>query len=428
MKSVPLLSSQLPLHIGEIVIVAGWVHRVRQIGALTFLILRDGAGLMQVVFATASIKMALTAETVVEVEGRAVEEERAPGGIEIHDPSIGVLSCTDETPPVYLGAPELDSGLEQRLRYAPISLRHPAVRSVFRVQAALVSGFRRQLDAAQFIEVHTPKLIATASESGANVFPVSYFGRTAYLAQSPQLYKQMMVGVFGRVFEVGPVFRAEPHATGRHLSEYVSLDAEMGFIADHRTVMALLRDVLSGMLDAARGADPVHGPSFPEVPREIPSIHFAEALELVSEGLKTDLRGEPDLAPAHEAWLGSWAQRTFGSEFLFVEGYPTSKRPFYTHPDPARPDYTLSFDLLFRGQEIVTGGQRLHRYVDYVEALQRRGLSAEGLEGYLMAFRWGMPPHGGFAIGLERLTARLLNLKNIREASLFPRDQDRLVP
>jgi nondiscriminating aspartyl-tRNA synthetase len=295
-----------------------------------------------------------------------------------------------------------------------------------------VAGFRAALDALEFTEIHTPKLVGSATESGANVFAVDYFGRRAYLAQSPQFFKQMMVGVFERVYETGPVFRAEPSDTGRHLAQYTSLDAELGFIEDHRDVMAVLREALAGMVALLRAragaACALLGVELPEVPDTIPEIHFSDAQELLAGLGGRDPRGEPDLAPVDERRLSEWALGEYGSEFLFVTGYPMAKRPFYTHPEPGRPQYSNSFDLLFRGLELVTGGQRLHRYEAYLSALEARGESPEPYEGYLQAFRHGMPPHGGFALGLERWVARLIGAENIRTATLFPRDLNRLTP
>jgi nondiscriminating aspartyl-tRNA synthetase len=290
-----------------------------------------------------------------------------------------------------------------RLDLAPVALRHPAVRERFRVAARVVAAYRRALDELEFTEIQSPKLVATATESGANVFRVDYFGRDAYLAQSPQLYKQAMVGVFERVYEVGPVFRAEPHETGRHLAEYVSLDAELGFVRDHRDVMDVLRIVVPAMIDAA--GQPVLG--------EIPVVRFE------------DVRGgeEPDLSPEDERRI--CAEH---GELVFVEGFPTAKRAFYTHPDPERPEWSRSFDLLYRGVEIVTGGQRLHRYDDYLRALAARGLDAEPFRSYLDAFRYGMPPHGGWAIGLERWIQQVIGASNLRETTLFPRDVNRIAP
>jgi nondiscriminating aspartyl-tRNA synthetase len=313
-----------------------------------------------------------------------------------------------------------------------VGLRHPARRALFRVQATIMAGFREYLDGEGFTEIQSPKLLAAASESGANVFGVDYFGRQAYLAQSPQFYKQMMVGVFERVYEVGPVFRAEPHHTTRHANEYVSLDAELGFIRDHFTVMDVLTGALRhmvGRLAERRSADlALLGITLPDVPATIPRLHFREAQELLFARYGQDCRGEPDLAPHHERLLGEWARETHGSDFLFVPGYPMAKRPFYTHPDPADPTYSNSFDLIFRGMELVTGGQRLHRYADYQAALERAHLPAEPFAAYLEAMRYGMPPHGGFAIGLERFVMQLAGLSNVREATLFPRDQQRLAP
>jgi nondiscriminating aspartyl-tRNA synthetase len=287
------------------------------------------------------------------------------------------------------------------------------------------------LQAEHFTEVFTPKLVATATEGGANVFGVDYFGSTAYLAQSPQLYKQILVGVFERVFEVGPVFRAEPHDTPRHLNQYTSLDVELGFIVDHRDVMALVERVIGGMLaNVAESTDELEllRIQLPILDGQIPVIDFTEALALIQSATGEDVAGELDLAPAHERWLGDWALDEHASEFLFVSGFPLYKRPFYTHPDPDRPGQTNSFDLLFRGLELVTGGQRLHRHADYLEALAQRGMDPAGFEGYLEAFEHGMPPHGGFALGLERWVARLVGAANVRETTLFPRDLHRLIP
>jgi nondiscriminating aspartyl-tRNA synthetase len=314
------------------------------------------------------------------------------------------------------------------LDHAAVALRHPLRQAAFRISAAAVSGFRSTLDGQGFVEVHTPKLVGSATESGANVFAIDYFGRPAYLAQSPQFYKQMLVGVFSRVYEVGPVFRAEPHDTARHLAQYTSLDVELGFIADHRDVMAVLRDVLAGMVGAIAERAPDAPVELPAVPAEIPAVHFSDAVALVSAGTGTDITGEPDLAPADERWLGEWARREYGSDFLFVVGFPMAKRPFYTHPDPERPAYSNGFDLLFRGMELVTGGQRLHRYSDYVAALAARGEGTEAYDSYLDAFRHGLPAHGGFAIGLERFMMRLVGAGNVREVTLFPRDLHRLTP
>lgn len=432
---------EIGAHVGEEVRLEGWLHRLRQLSNVSFLILRDGYGTAQIVLDQVeqiALAESLPPESVLRVTGQVVAEPQAPGGCEVHGAQIEVVSAAHEPPPFDMFRPTLKAQLPTILDYAPLSLRHPRQRAIWRMAAASMEGFRSTLRRAGFTEIQTPKLVESATEGGANVFKLDYFGRPAYLAQSPQFYKQIMVGVFERVFEVGPVFRAEPHDTPRHLNEYVSLDVELGFIEDHTTVMAVLTDVLRGMLAAIRAEAPAAldllGPGrgrpleLPEVPAQIPAVHFTEAQEIVLRETGEDARGEPDLAPAHERALGAWALREHGSAFLFVWGYPMSKRPFYTHPDPARPGYSNGFDLLFRGLELVTGGQRLHRYEDYLESLAARGLSVEPFAGYLQAFKYGMPPHGGFAIGLERWVSRLIEAPNVREAALFPRDINRLGP
>jgi nondiscriminating aspartyl-tRNA synthetase len=403
----------------------GWVHRRRELSTVTFLVVRDRTGLAQVVVAAG--EPVPPEETAVEVVGTATANPQAPGGVEVTEPRIRVLGDPAETPPVELWRPTLNAGLPTLLDHAGVTWRHPAQRAKWELAAAALHGFRTVLDATGFTEVHSPKLVESATESGANVFEVDYFGRPAYLAQSPQLYKQVLVGVFERVYEVGPVFRAEPHDTVRHLAEYVSLDVELGFVEDHREVVACLRDVVAGMVGAVgeRAATAVErlGITLPAVPEQLPLLHFREALELV--GAPAD---EPDLAPAHERALGEWARAEHGSDFVVVEGYPTAHRAFYSHPDPEEPRWSRSFDLIFRGTELVSGAQRLHRYDDYVAALAARGYPYEPYASYVESFRHGIPPHGGFAIGLERFVARLVEATNIREVTLFPRDLHRLAP
>jgi nondiscriminating aspartyl-tRNA synthetase len=391
-----ILSTELAAHAGEDVVLQGWLHRQRRLANVSFVVLRDRAGLVQIVL---DEPVELLPETVLEVRGRVVTEPQ----LELHDAQLTVLAEPAEHPPLELHRPEPKESLPVRLDLAPLALRHPAVRERFRVAARTVHAFRATLDARGFTEIQTPKLVATATEGGANLFRVDYFGGDAFLAQSPQFFKQTMVGVFERVYEVGPVFRAEPHETGRHLSEYVSLDAELGFIRDHHDVMVVLREVVCAMIEAAGGTPP----------SDVPIVRF--------EDVRTG--EEPDLAPEDERRI--CAEH---GELVFVEGFPTAKRPFYTHPDPERPEWSRGFDLLYRGLEIVTGGQRLHRYDDYIGALAARGIDSAPFGTYLDAFKYGMPPHGGFAIGLERFTAQVLGLGNVRETTLFPRDRNRLSP
>jgi nondiscriminating aspartyl-tRNA synthetase len=429
------LSSDLPQHTGERVLVQGWLHHRRELSNLTFLIVRDRTGLTQVIVddaATIEQVAQLLPETVLGVEGDVVESPQAEAGVELHHPTVHVITEAAELSPIELRRPELKETLSTILDNAPVALRHPRERAKFWIAAGSLAGYRAALTALDFTEINTPKIVESATESGANVFKLDYFGRPAYLAQSPQFYKQMLVGVFERVFEVGPVFRAEPHDTARHLAEYVSLDAELGFIENHFTVMRVARAAVAGMVagiqEHAAPSVAKLGVDLPVVPDEIPWIHIADAQQMIESDTGEKTVGEPDLSPANERWLGEWAKREHGSDFVFVTGYPMAKRPFYTHPDPERPEYSNSFDLLFRGLELITGGQRLHRYQDYLDAIAARGESPDPYEGYLQAFKYGMPPHGGFAIGLERWVARIVEAQNIRETTLFPRDLNRISP
>jgi nondiscriminating aspartyl-tRNA synthetase len=411
---------------GTQVLLQGWVHRRRELSAVTFLVVRDRTGLAQVVVRPGGAEVP-PEESTISVVGTATANAQAPGGIELTEPVLTLLGEPADTPAVELWRPTLGGGLPTLLDHAATTWRHPAQKAKWELAAGSLRGFRATLDADGFTEVHSPKLVESATESGANVFTVDYFGRRAYLAQSPQFYKQQLVGVFERVYEVGPVFRAEPHDTVRHLAEYVSLDVELGFIEDHREVIACLRDTVAGMVDGIRQ----HAASavarlelrLPEVPEAFPVLHFREALEIA--GAPAD---EPDLNPGHERALGAWARAEHGSDFLVVEGYPTANRAFYSHPDPADPHWSRAFDLIFRGVELVSGAQRLHRYADYVATLEQRGYPYEPYASYVEAFRRGIPPHGGFAIGLERWVGRLVEAANIREVTLFPRDLHRLAP
>ena len=407
---------------GAEVTLEGWVHRRRELSRVTFLVLRDRSGLAQVVLPAGT--PVPPEETTVRVTGTATANAQAPGGVEVTEAVVELLTEPAATPPVELWRPSLDASLPTLLDHAPVLWRHPAQRARWELAAASLRGFRATLDGLGFTEVTTPKIVGTATESGSSVFEVDWFGRPAYLAQSPQFYKQQLVGVFERVYEVGPVFRAEPHDTVRHLAEYRSLDVELGFIEDHRDVLAVLREVLAGMVAGIEPALAERAAArLPVVPDEVPVVHFADALALV--GAPAD---EADLAPEHERALGAWALAEHGSDFVAVEGYPMAKRPFYTHPQPGDEQWSNSFDLLFRGLELVTGGQRLHRPSDYEQAIRSRGEDPATYDSYLQAFRHGMPPHGGFAIGLERWVARLVGAANVREVTLFPRDLHRLTP
>ncbi len=423
-------------HLGQRVLVKGSLHALRRMGGITFLILRDGWATVQIVANNEALapltKAGALVESLLEVEGQVVEQSRASMGVEIVSPTLRVLSAVTEPLPVSINKPRLTVGQAAALDHAPLVLRHPSRRAAFRLSAGAMAGFRHTLGGLGFTEIQTPKIVASATESGANVFAIDYFGRQAYLAQSPQFYKQMMVGVFERVFEVGPVFRAEPHATPRHINEYVSLDVELGYIQNHQCVMKIVRKVLAGMMNHlathCRTSVEHLQLSLPEVPAQIPQIHFRDAKVLTAKRCTGETGGEHDLSPEEERQLGAWALEEHGSDFLFVTGYPMAKRPFYTHPNPQEPAWSNSFDLLFRGTELITGGQRLHLYQAYLEALAQANMPVEPFAHYLESFRCGMPPHGGFAIGLERFVMQLTGASNLRATTLFPRDRNRLTP
>lgn len=428
------LSRDLNNNIGERIKVAGWLHNLRRLGRVNFLILRDRTGLIQAVLTKEQVSAldTLQAETVLSATGVVVSEPTAPLGVELHEVELEVITPVREAPPFELNRPLIPASLPIFLDHATVGQRHLRQRAILRIAAGIAEGFRRTLSAMGFTEIFSPKLVASATESGANVFEIDYFGQPAYLAQSPQFYKQIMVGVFERVYEVTPVFRAEPHATARHINEYVSLDAEFGFIEDHFTVMGLLTDTVRGILThlSVNHAEELEmlEVELPIIGESIPWIYYPDAQQLLYERKGIDARGEPDLAPEHERALGEWAREEHGSDFVFVPGYPMRKRPFYTYPSPDDPRYSNSFDLLFRGMELVTGGQRLHLYDDYLAAARRTGFDAELYKEYFECFKHGMPPHGGFAIGLERFVAQLLGVENLKWVTLFPRDLSRLTP
>lgn len=429
------LAARVGEYEGKRAYVLGWVHALRELGEINFLIVRDRSGLVQAVGSVDDLKPldGLQMETVVRVEGDVVSERAAPGGYELHNIVVSVITPVVEPLPFEINKKTIKARQAIFLDHAVVAHRNPKQRAILRLASGVMYSFREVLSERDFVEIHTPKLVSSATESGASVFTVDYFGRTAYLAQSPQFYKQIMVGVFERVYEVGPVFRAEKHSTVRHLNEYVSLDVEFGFIENHFTVMELLTDLTRGILDHLRT---VHiddlvflNTELPTVGEEIPHIHISDAQQLIADRYgATDAIGEADLAPGHERLLGQWAKEEYDGDFLYVTGYPMAKRPFYTHPDPERPEFSNSFDLLFRGTELVTGGQRLHLYEDYLAAAEAQGYDLEPFEKYFEAFKYGMPPHGGFAIGLERFLMQLLGLENIRMVALFPRDVNRLSP
>ncbi len=420
---------------GDTVRVNGAVHTIRHMGTVAFVILRKREGLLQAVYEEGKAEFLLREikeAAAIEVEGTLRENERAPGGIEIHMKSVRMLSePADERMPLAISKWKLNTSLEAKLNYRAISLRNVRERAKFRIQEGLTRAFRDFLYGQGFTEIHTPKLGARGAEGGANIFKLEYFHRPAVLAQSPQFYKQMMAGVFDRVFETAPVFRAEKHNTKRHLNEYTSLDFEMGYIDGFEDIMEMetgyLQYAMKLLAKEYAGEIKTLGIELPGTDR-IPAVKFSEIKELAAQKYGHSIRNPFDLEPEEEILIGRYAKEEWESDFVFVTHYPSKKRPFYAMDDPEDPRYTLSFDLLYKGMEITTGGQRIHDYKELTEKIKARGMTEEGMEQYLSAFKHGMPPHGGLGIGLERLTMRLVGEDNVRETTLFPRDLSRLEP
>lgn len=421
-------------YVGKTVKMNGAVHNIRDMGEFAFIILRKAEGLVQCVYEEGKTEFDLKdlkEESAVEVTGVIALEERAPQGFELRLTGIRVLSEPAETMPIAINKWKMNTSLETRLSLRPVSLRNVRERAKFKIQEGIVRGFREFLSSQGFTEVHTPKIVSRGAEGGANVFKLNYFNKKAELGQSPQFYKQMMVGVFDRVFEVAPVFRAEKHNTTRHLNEYIGLDFEMGYIDSFEDVMVMETGFLKYTMELLKSEYKKEldmlGIDLPSI-SQIPHVRFAEAKQLVSEKYNRKIRNPFDLEPEEEVLIGRYFKEEYDSDFVFVTHYPSKKRPFYAMDDPENTSVTLSFDLLYKGLEITTGGQRIHDYQMILEKMEKRGMDPEDIKDYLMIFKYGMPPHGGQGIGLERLTMRLLDEQNVRETSLFPRDVTRLEP
>lgn len=416
------------------VVLEGAVHSIRNMGDVAFVILRRREGLFQTVVENEKANLSihdLKEAMTLRVKGILHEEERAPHGREVRVQEIEILSSPAEPMPLAIDKWKLNTSLEAKLNLRPIALRNIQERSKFKIQEALVRAFRDFLYEQGFTEIHTPKIGARGAEGGANLFKFSYFHKPAVLAQSPQFYKQMMVGVFDRVFETAPVFRAEKHNTKRHLNEYTSLDFEMGYIDGFEDIMAVETGFLQYMVDLLKKDYEkelkILGVTLPNVDK-IPTVRFDEAKRKVAEKYGRKIRNPYDLEPEEEALIGQYFKEECDADFVFVTHYPSKKRPFYAMDDPADPTFTLSFDLLYHGLEITTGGQRIHDYNMLLEKIEKRGMTTEGMEQYMDTFKHGMPPHGGLGIGLERLTMKLIGEDNVRETTLFPRDMSRLEP
>ncbi len=423
---------------GQVVTIAGYIHRIREMTGFSFVIIRTERDTVQCVyspdFSDYRWDERLCEEATVNVTGKIVSSKDAQGNdrfeLQIHD--IRILSLPAASLPIVINKKQLDGiNLNTVLDLRPVSMRNPKERAIFKIQEGIARGFREFLMQQCFTEIRSPKINFAGAEGGTNVFKLDYFGKIVYLAQSPQLYKQALVGVYQRVFEIAPVFRAEHHDTSRHLNEYTSMDLEMGFIDSFEDIMNMETGVLKYIMqllktDYAKEIALLKA-DIPEI-TAIPCIKFMDAKELIMKKFKYQPTDMKDFDPTEEELIGKYAKKELNSDFIFVTHYPSKKRPFYTMDDPNDPEYTLSFDLLFRGLEITSGGQRIHDYNEQVAKMQKMGMNPELFETYLMLHKYGAPPHGGLGIGLERLTMHLLGFKNVREATMFPRDINRVTP
>ena len=422
-----------PAHAGEVVQMKGIIHRIREMTGFAFVIIRTARGTVQCVYSPDFSEYRMGEEVVegcsVKLTGKIVKDETREDRYEMQIHGIEVLSSPAEQMP---NKKQLDNiPIDLNLNLRPVTLRNPKERAVFKIQEGVARGFREFLFSQNFTEIRTPKICAQGAEGGANIFKLDYFGKQVFLAQSPQFYKQMLVPVYERVFEIGPVFRAEHHDTSRHLNEYISMDFEMGFIDSFYDIMNMETGALKYIMELLQReyAEEIAllNAQLPAI-GEIPVVKFMDAKEIITKKFKKKITDYRDFEPEEEQLLGKWAKKEFDSDFLFVTHYPSEKRPFYAMDDPADPEYTLSFDLLFRGIEITTGGQRIHDYNEQVAKMRARGMDPADFESYLMAHKYGIPPHGGLGLGLERITMHLLGFKNVRYASMFPRDINRVTP
>lgn len=433
-----VLSNDVATHVGKKITVTGWIHKKRLLGGLNFINIRDRKGLVQVLVEDkdeVEKLRGLQIGTVVSVTGTVVTDDRAPGGAELHDVKVKVIVPVVDAPPVEIDKP-LDhkpDNLDTLFEYRPVGLRNLQETAIFKIQATIKDAVRKQLQAEDFTEFNSPKLLPGATEGGAEVFKLDYFGKEATLAQSAQFYKQIMVGVFERGFEINPTYRAELSATTRHMTEFMHIDAEAGFVSFDE-----LMEIMSGIVNAAVDAAwQQYEPELkrwnstkPVLPKVFPKITMQEIHEKFSKANNVNTVGEKDLRPEEEKWICEWAKKNLDSDAVFVTEWPASEAKFYHKVDENNPDIAVRADLLFKGVEIATASMRENRYDVLVEQLQKIGADIEhpGFKYYLMAFKYGLPPHGGFGMGLERLVQKIIGLNNVKEASLFPRDINRLAP
>ncbi len=420
---------ELESHIGQSVWIHGSIYKIRKMKGFSFVLLRTKRNVVQCILSE-EIEIPQE-ESCVSVLANVVKEERSKTGWELHIETIKIISTPKEISPIVINQKRVDTSIENMLDYRPITLRNEKERAIFKLQEGICRGFREFLYGEGFTEIHTPKIVQSGAEGGANIFSLNYFGQDAYLTQSPQFYKQMMVGVYERVFEIGPVFRAEKHDTSRHLNEYTSVDFEMGYINSFEEIMEMETAMLKFAMDFISKnyytEIELLKLQLPQI-ESIPTISFREAKVKVAEAYRREVKDWEDFEPEEEKLLYEIMYKETGSEFVFVTHYPSKKRPFYAMDSKENTNVTESFDLLFRGLEITTGGQRIHTYEEQVEKMLAKNMHTELFESYLMMHKYGMPPHGGLGLGLERFTCKLLGYDNVRYATLFPRDINRLVP
>jgi nondiscriminating aspartyl-tRNA synthetase len=429
-----IIVSETLNNIGKKVKVAGWVNARRDHGKIAFLDLRDRSGILQVFVPKPDMITGVQDETVLEIEGtvqerpaKMVNADIETGKVELSAESVKILAKSETLP---FDIRELNSTLPTVLDFRPLTMRNEKINAILRVRTTIADSFRKTLKELDFFEFESPTIVPANAEGGAAVFHIDYYDKDAYLAQSPQLYKQILVGAFERVFTITNIFRAEPSLTTRHLAEYTSMDAEMGFIDSWEDLMdvceTIVKNIFTDLQKNCTKELKILNAKIPEIKNEIPRLKMREAQKIIFERTKRDNRDEPDLEPEDEKEICEYAKEKYGSELVFITHYPTKKRPFYTFADPKDEEYTLSFDLLCRGMEITTGGRRINDYIKLIENIEKWGNKPEGFDFYLQAFKYGMPPEGGFAFGLERVTKQILGLENLREAGFFPRDMERI--
>lgn len=428
-----ILNLETKKYLGKKVKVCGWVNSRRDHGRIVFLDLRDRSGILQVV-STPDLAKSVKDEYVLEIEGevrkrpiKMVNPELETGEIELKTQKIKILAKAEILP---FDLKDLKLSLPVLLDYRPLTLRNKKIKAIFKIQEEVIFSFRKTMKDLGFTEFQAPTIVPIATEGGAEVFHIDYFNYDAYLAQSPQLYKQILVGVFEKVFTVTHAYRAEPSVTTRHMTEYISLDAEMGFIDSWQELLdtceIIMKNIFADVEKNCSRELKLFKAEIPRISTKIPRLKMREAQEIIFERTGGDHRKEPDLEPEDEKEICKFAKEKHNSELIFITHFPTKKRPFYTYPDPEDPEYTLSFDLLCRGLEIVTGGQRINEYDKLAKNIKKWGNKIKDFKYYLQAFKYGMPPEGGFALGAERIVKQVLGLENVREASLFPRDMERI--